>query len=100
MKNKDLKPHQLLGFNTQKAAIQAFREMLRGLAPMNQPLLHKLVALHPSAEAKIGTGIEYVFVAGAFYGSRCFHIRRTDGTRADFSYMKCLRGLKNNEAAQ
>jgi hypothetical protein len=100
MKNKSGKPHQRLGFNTQKAAIQAFREMLRGLAPLDQALLQQLVELHPSAEAKIGTGIEHVFVAGASYGSRCFHIARTDGTRVDFSYMKCLRGLKNNEAAQ
>lgn len=100
MKNKDLKPHQQLGFNTQKAAIAAFREMLRGVAPLDQTLLHQLVALHPNAAAKIGTGIEHVYVAGASFGSRCFHIRRTDGTRVDFSYMKSLRGLKNNGAAQ
>lgn len=52
-----------------------------------------LLASHPSAAEKIGPGIDALYVGKGFHkNSRCFHIRRIDGSTENFSIGKCLRG--------
>jgi hypothetical protein len=48
-----------------------------------------LVAMHPQANEKIGTGIESFSVRTADYGTRCFWVNRTDGTTERFSFKAC-----------
>lgn len=83
-----------LGFRTKAAALRHFRAMLHHSIPLDQRLLGELLALHPRAAEKVGPGVEHFYVAGAAYGSRCFYVKRTDGTRTDFSYLKCLAAPK------
>ena len=49
--------------------------------------LRRLLECHPEAGEKIGCGILYFFVGKAAYGTKCFFIRRLDGTTTDFSYI-------------
>ncbi|KAG9440325.1 hypothetical protein H6P81_020490 [Aristolochia fimbriata] len=56
-------------------------------------VLEKLLAYHPHAEDKIGSGLDYIMVDRhpQFRQSRCLFVVRTDGLWIDFSYQKCLR---------
>ena len=45
---------------------------------------------HPEAEEKTGTGVDHFFVRRADYETRCFWIRRVDGTEVRFSYKSCV----------
>lgn len=45
---------------------------------------------HPDAKEKIGIGIEFFFVRRADYGTKCFWIRRSDGSEERFSYKSCV----------
>lgn len=51
-----------------------------------------LLMNHPSAEDKIGIGVDYFFVQHLFWNkdSYMFIIHRKDGSIDDFSYLKCL----------
>lgn len=54
-------------------------------------LLRAVVAAHPHAAEKIGSGIAGFFVSKApQYGTYCFYLRRTDGTAIDFSWKEAL----------
>jgi hypothetical protein len=53
--------------------------------------LIELVKKHPEAEEKIGCGISYFFVGKAAYGTKCFFIKRLDGTSTDFSYITSVK---------
>lgn len=90
-----MKPHQRLGFKTKKQAISTFSHILNSARlgePIEEPLLCDLIMHRPRAADKVGTGISYIYAARASYNSRCFHVRRTDGTSEHFSYRKCLDG--------
>lgn len=55
--------------------------------------LNTVLAKHPSAERKMGCGIEYftaieIIKAGAGK-TKCLALVRTDGTKDDFSFYKC-----------
>lgn len=45
---------------------------------------------HPEVNEKIGVGIDYFFVRRADFGTKCFWIRRTDGSEERFSYKSCV----------
>jgi hypothetical protein len=52
-----------------------------------------LLKQHPNAEEKIGVGIKDLLVDDSGYGrysGKCFHLIRQDGTKENFSYLKCL----------
>ena len=52
--------------------------------------LHDLVAMHPEASEKIGSGIASFRVASDGRLGVCFWIDRSDGTSTDFSFNRCL----------
>jgi hypothetical protein len=55
--------------------------------------LAALLVRHPEAQKKIGAGVLEFYVAPAEgMGTRCFHLRRTDGSSTDFSYLSCVSG--------
>jgi len=57
-----------------------------------------LLKQHPNADGKIGVGIKDLMVDDSGYGgpgSKCFHLVRHDGTKDNFSYLKCLGYNKN-----
>ncbi|CAM3638206.1 DCL family protein [Thalassospira profundimaris] len=45
---------------------------------------------HPDANDKFGDGVDHFFVRRADYGTRCFWVRRLDGTEERFSYKSCV----------
>lgn len=45
---------------------------------------------HPDYIQKIGVGIDHFFVGRGDYGTRCFWIRRVDGTEERFSFKSCV----------
>nr|ADE77847.1 unknown [Picea sitchensis] len=57
-------------------------------------VMHALL-YHPRSKDKTGVGIEEIMIGSnpAFPKSRCFVVVRKDGSREDFSYHKCMRGL-------
>ena len=85
-------------FETQKAANLLIKE-LRNTQPLkvaipepHHSFLRALISQHPRAEEKIGKGIGHFTVEHAAHGTRCFYLTRVDGTRTDFSYLKCIQG--------
>lgn len=85
-------------FDTQAAAIEFIRQVLYRhtlQAPIDEPdhaFLLELLRKHPHAAEKVGVGIKHFTVEKAKGGTQCFYITRVDGSRSDFSFMKCLRG--------
>lgn len=55
-------------------------------------VLRTALALHPDAEAKIGSGILHFSVRSADFGTKCFWLSRTDGTTEKFSFRSCIYG--------
>jgi hypothetical protein len=67
---------------------------------MELDIMLQILDYHPRREEKIGPGIKYLSVtqteAGRFLKqTRCFEIIRTDGSKEDFSYIKCLMAIFN-----
>lgn len=58
----------------------------------NKDEIFLLAALkkHPEAQEKIGIGVDHLFVRRADYGTKCFWVRRTDGSEERFSYKSCV----------
>ncbi len=85
-------------FGTQAAAVTFIQEVLyrhQLLKPINgadHEFLLDLLNKHPRKAEKIGSGVKYFTVEKAQGGTQCFYITRVDGSRSDFSFMKCLRG--------
>lgn len=88
-------------FETQAQALAYVKKILNS-QPLKTPitgvdidsLLRALLELHPRAVEKMGAGVQHFTVEPARHGTRCFYITRVDGTRTDFSYLKCVRGLE------
>ena len=82
-------------FATKKAAekiIQGIIDSGKTDRPECQDLLMSLVKMHPEYEDKIGSGISEIFVnANPIFNTRCFYVRRTDGSVVPFSYKACLK---------
>ena len=50
-----------------------------------------LIELHPEREEKIGCGVDFFFVDKSLgHSTRCFWIKRKDGSGVDFSYKHCI----------
>jgi hypothetical protein len=85
-------------FETQKAVNLVIKELLNTqplkvvIPEPHHSFLCALIARHPRATEKIGAGIRHFTVEHALHGTRCFYVTRVDGTRSDFSYLKCTRG--------
>nr|AJA90763.1 DNA-directed RNA polymerase V largest subunit like [Ephedra trifurca] len=58
-------------------------------------VLEKVLVHHHNAQGKRGCGVDYLMIDyhNEYPTSRCFFIVRKDGTRTDFSYIKCLKAL-------
>lgn len=87
-------------FKAQAAANLFIRELLNGqplkvaiLQPQHLFLL-ALLSRHPRAAEKIGPGIKHFTVEHAQHGTRCFYLTDMDGSKTDFSYLKCVRGVE------
>jgi Protein of unknown function (DUF3223) len=85
-------------FGTQKAANLFIKELLNreplkvAVPEPHHSFLWDLLSRHPHAAEKIAGGIGHFTVEHALHGTRCFYLTRVDGTRTDFSYLKCTRG--------
>lgn len=85
-------------FPTKKAAAEEIRRVLHSyrsgstLNGADAELITALIGLHPTADEKIGAGIQSIEVRRMDRGAPGFWINRTDGTRIDFSYRRCLDG--------
>ena len=84
-------------FATQSAAMEFFRLMLNRY-PVGDRVtiadaqdLAALLKRHNEYAEKLGVGIDHftVMVAPGFK-TNCFEIVRTDGSRIDFSYQRCI----------
>lgn len=89
---------------TKKELQQHFSKILQGATVGERLEAHHgelidLLRRHPSADEKIGAGVLYFYVDTIPpYGSRGFACVRVDGTKADFSYRKCLDGEPKRKA--
>jgi len=95
--------HDLLigqrAFPTKTAARDAVRVILNATVPGGEladadfHFIGALLGRHPEAVDKIGVGIEAITVRPATSGTRCFWVRRVDGTEVDFSYLTAIDGV-------
>jgi len=59
--------------------------------------LHLLIALHPDAERKIGSGVDHFKVErNALGAGQGLWLVRSDGTEASFSYKRCITGVRQS----
>lgn len=83
-------------FGSKKDALAHFREMLNRYDLGDRVLaedsadLRELLKRHSDYKRKLGVGVAHFEVLGADFGSRCFHVVRTDGSYEDFSYPHCV----------
>lgn len=84
-------------FPTQQALQQHVSQFLHGhrapyrLADDEAAFMLDLLERHPSAETKIGVGVESIWILSNGKFGNGFYVQRVDGTREDFSYKQCLR---------
>ncbi len=87
MTSRDLRIGQR-AFPTKKAARDAVRVILYATLPGGElpdadfHFIGALLGRHPEAVDKIGVGIEAITVRPATAGTRCFWVRRVDGTES------------------
>jgi uncharacterized protein DUF3223 len=55
---------------------------------------------HPDAVEKIGPGVRAFRVTTTQYKNRCFEVVRVDGSGAEFSYARCVRGGGDGDALE
>jgi len=83
-------------FKTKTEAVKHFTDMLarydngQGVTGTDLDDLNSLIEKHPRFEEKIGNGIKRIFADWIQHGARCFWIERSDGTKEDFSFRKCI----------
>ncbi|WP_419907882.1 DCL family protein [Hoeflea sp.] len=83
-------------FSKKGDALQHFRTMLNSysveerVSSEHEFFLLDALNNHPEAKEKIGAGIDHFFVRRADYGTKCFWVRRLDGSEERFSYKSCL----------
>lgn len=53
--------------------------------------LQDLLSLHRDCITKIGVGLKAFVVMVSPEGSKCFGVRRNDGTTEDFSFHRCVK---------
>lgn len=90
-----------LNFPNQKEAKAYFKDLLNRYKPistlneMDSTDVMALLSGHTNAKEKIGTGIAYISVDSDDLGGQCFHINREDGSKENFSYIKCISGQQS-----
>jgi hypothetical protein len=83
-------------FANQSLAKDYFKAMLNRYGPGDRVQsgdaadLASLLSRHNEYEEKLGSGIDHFEVMRAEYATQCFCIVRTDGSREDFSYQRCI----------
>lgn len=60
------------------------------VSPVDEIFLLEALKKHPEVSEKFGVGIAHLFVRRADYGTKCFWIKRTDGSEERFSYKSCV----------
>jgi len=60
------------------------------VSPLDEIFLLEALKKHPEVSEKFGVGIAHLFVRRADYGTKCFWIKRTDGSEERFSYISCV----------
>lgn len=87
-----------LSFNKQGDALDYFKDLLSRIVPGTELKgndyrdVEALLSGHPRAQDKIGAGIAKLLVDFAAFDDKCFHILRSDGSKDNFSYKKCIAG--------
>jgi hypothetical protein len=56
----------------------------------DQAFLLEALKNHPDVDEKIGAGVDFICIQRADYNSRCFWIKRIDGSEVRFSYKSCV----------
>lgn len=85
-------------FNSKKDAITFYRKILNSyrvnseLSNKDFKLVYSLLQNHPRAKEKIGCGVKKIIVGKGYIKHKCFYIIRKDGSKVDFSYLKCING--------
>ena len=83
-------------FSKKGEALDYLRSVLNKYSPEDrvsaedEHFLLQALARHPDAIEKAGVGVDYLFVRTADYGTKCFWVRRTDGSEERFSYKSCV----------
>jgi hypothetical protein len=86
-----------LNFSKQGDALAFFKEILNRyqvgqfVGSADEVHLRALLATHVDFESKTGSGVESFQVNFDGYRGKCFWVVRTDGTKEDFSYQRCVR---------
>lgn len=81
--------------NSIRTTIREIRDGDR-LSPENQKfIIENVLEHHPEKQTKITGEIDYITAGrhSMFTESRCFYVVFTDGTRSDFSYIKCMKNF-------
>ncbi|ONK65887.1 uncharacterized protein A4U43_C06F2000 [Asparagus officinalis] len=63
------------------------------VSPMDEKfIIENVFEYHPDKQTKVADGLDYIIVDkhSNFTGTRCFYVVSKDGSRADFSYIKCM----------
>nr|CAD1827415.1 unnamed protein product [Ananas comosus var. bracteatus] len=65
-------------------------------------ITEKVFEYHPDKLAKVSDKIDYIMVDKhqQFQESRCFYVVSCDGSRADFSYLKCMENFVRSNFAE
>jgi hypothetical protein len=85
-----------LEFARKGDAVEHFKLMLNRYSPGDKvsdadgQVLAILLARHPDAKAKIGTGIVHFNVRSADFGTQCFWVTRSDGSTERFAFRICI----------
>jgi hypothetical protein len=85
-----------ISFDNKGKALAFFKAILNGyvlgdkIQDRDAQHLKALLSNHPECSAKTGIGVDYFEVVEAEYGTRCFCIVRPDGSKENFSYIKCI----------
>lgn len=87
-----------LHFEKQGDALAYFKDVLNRyspgdtIAPSDYADAEALLSGHPRAQEKIGDSIASLVVDHDQEGGQCFHVVRSDGSKENFSYRKCIAG--------
>lgn len=94
-------------FTTQQELVAHIRAILKRysngemLDMFDNLFVYDLLRLHPEADRKIGSGVEFFFVADnpVYPGprSRGFRVHRADGSETDFSFWECVRPSSHSQ---
>lgn len=84
-------------FDTKDAAIEFIQGILYRydlrvpITGNDHDFVMELLKKHSKAAEKIGMGVKHFTIEPAKGGTRCFYLTRIDGSRDDFSFLKCLK---------